>query len=109
MRTIWATTWDFAFPSGATKSPHFPPFFDTRSPPDECRYFAFPRFCEMLVPQFAPGDTNVDTGGEFPSAADRPELGQDNTRWVRETASPDAPDEFATSVNSRVTRGHLDS
>src|SRR5258707_11832608 len=42
---------------------------------------------------------NTDTGGEFASATDRPELGQDGTRWVRETAVPDAPDEFATSVN----------
>src|SRR3954452_25088441 len=50
----------------------------------------------------AADDTTVDTGGEFASAADRPELGQDGTRWVRETAVPDAPDEFATSRLCRL-------
>jgi hypothetical protein len=47
---------------------------------------------------FAPGDTNVDTGGEFPSAADRAELGQDGCPWQGEIAVPDALVEFATSV-----------
>src|SRR4051812_18940019 len=67
----------------------------------------------------APGDTTVDTGGEFvkgvgdpgfpspecpilprlrPISRDGPELGQAGIHWVRETAIPVAPDEFATSV-----------
>ena len=53
------------------------------------------------------GRPNSDTGGEFPSEADRPEPGQDGTPWARESRLSDAPDEFATSVNSRVTSRHL--
>ena len=44
------------------------------------------------------GRPNSDTGGEFPSAAVRPEPGQDGSLWVWKTAAFDAPDEFATSV-----------
>src|SRR4051794_18101561 len=48
MRTTWATTCDFAFSPGATKSSRSPPFLATRSPPYGCQHFAFPRFCEMI-------------------------------------------------------------
>jgi hypothetical protein len=48
---------------------------------------------------FAVHDTNVDTGGEFPSAVVWPELGQDEARWKEKAPVLDVPDEFATSVN----------
>ena len=51
----------------------------------------------------APGDTTVDTGGEFQKAADQPESGQDGDSGGRESRFPDGPDEFATSVNTRDT------
>ena len=95
--TFDSVSQDFAFESGATKSPRIPGRDSFLIPQFGVLLFAFHPFCEMLAPQFAPGDTNVDTGGEFPSAADRPELGQDGTRWVRETAVPDVSAEFATS------------
>jgi hypothetical protein len=43
----------------------------------------------------APCDMTVDTGGEFPSAVDRPESGQDGDPCEGE--NPPA-DEFATSI-----------
>jgi hypothetical protein len=46
----------------------------------------------------AAGDTTVDTGGEFPQAADQPESGQDGSSGDRESRFPDGPDEFASSI-----------
>src|SRR3954452_18972241 len=41
----------------------------------------------------------MDTGGEFPWAADRPEPARDGDCWGGKTAVPDAPDEFANSIS----------
>jgi hypothetical protein len=38
------------------------------------------------------------TAGEFPSATDRPELGQDEGPWEGEIAAPDDSAEFARSI-----------
>src|SRR4051794_29792709 len=46
-----------------------------------------------------------DTAGEFSSATDRPELGQDECRWERDSSSLSAPDEFASSIRSEEEPG----
>ena len=46
----------------------------------------------------APSNTTVDTGGEFPQAAEQPESGQDGDSGERESRFPHGPAEFATSV-----------
>src|SRR5262249_47488401 len=48
----------------------------------------------------SPAVSTVDTGGEFPKAADQPESGQDGDSGGREARFPDGPDEFAPSVSS---------
>jgi hypothetical protein len=53
------------------------------------------------------GSPNSDTGGEFLSRVAGPESGDDGASRQGATRLPDASAEFATSVNSRVTRGHL--
>ena len=40
----------------------------------------------------------IDTAGEFPTAVNWPEYGQDEARWKGESAVPDAPAEFASSI-----------
>src|SRR5262249_56145350 len=49
---------------------------------------------------FAVGIVSVDTGGEFLSAADRPESGQDRDRREGISGASDVLAEFATSVNN---------
>jgi hypothetical protein len=57
---------------------------------------------------FAPGNTNVDTGGEF--ARDAGEAGFPFPRVpiLAKRRLIGRSREFATSVNIRVTRGHLE-
>jgi hypothetical protein len=63
--TLGLATQDFAFGSGATKSPPIPDRKLLWPPPCGVLRFVFGPNCEMKGRQFAAGDTNVDTGGEF--------------------------------------------
>jgi hypothetical protein len=66
----------------------------------------------LASPECRPGNCrdrpkpNSDTAGEFPPAADQPETEQDELPKGRKCAASDAPSEFASSINIRVTRGH---
>ena len=53
------------------------------------------------------GSPNSDTAGEFPAAVERSEHGQDGVPRHGETARSDVRAEFASRINSRVTRGQL--
>src|SRR5690348_11223490 len=97
--TLGSATKDFAFSSGATKSPSIRDHEPLRALQFSVLLFAFRPNCEIKGRYFAAGDTNVDTVGEFGPGCLAPRI---RVAGVLQTPSfrPNGPrGEFANSIH----------